>query len=231
MIENKRILAVIPARCGSKGIPHKNIVDLGGRPLIDYTIQAALGSKYVDRLVVSTDDEEIALVSKTCGADVPFLRPDYLSSDTAKSIDALIHAVEFCEDEEGQTYDIIVLLQATSPFRDSADLDGALERFMATGEQGVVSMNEVDENPVLIRTMDETGKLTKLMDTTSTVRRQDMKKFYFVNGAIYINNRKTLDRDTSLNDNPVGYVMPMSHSIDIDDVSDLEYARFIKANS
>ncbi|MCF0184977.1 MAG: acylneuraminate cytidylyltransferase family protein [Bacteroidaceae bacterium] len=228
MIENKRILAVIPARGGSKGIPHKNIVDLGGRPLIDYTIQAALGSKYVDRLVVSTDDEEIALVSKACGADVPFLRPDYLSSDTAKSIDALIHAVEFCEDEESKAYDIIVLLQATSPFRDSGDLDGALERFIATGELGVVSMNEVEENPVLIRTMDESGNLTKLMDTSSTVRRQDMKKFYFVNGAIYINNRKTLNRATSLNDNPVGYVMTLDHSIDIDDMSDLEYARFLK---
>ncbi|MCF0129935.1 MAG: acylneuraminate cytidylyltransferase family protein [Pseudobutyrivibrio sp.] len=222
------MLAVIPARGGSKGIPHKNIVDLGGRPLIDYTIQAALGSKYVDRLVVSTDDEEIALVSKACGADVPFLRPDYLSSDTAKSIDALIHAVEFCEDEESKAYDIIVLLQATSPFRDSGDLDGALERFIATGELGVVSMNEVEENPVLIRTMDESGNLTKLMDTSSTVRRQDMKKFYFVNGAIYINNRKTLNRATSLNDNPVGYVMTLDHSIDIDDMSDLEYARFLK---
>lgn len=225
MINGKRVLAVIPARGGSKGIPHKNIVDLNGKPLIAYTIEAALQCKYVDRVVVSTDDDEIAEVSKRFGADVPFIRPAYLSTDTAKSIDALLHAVEFCEQREG-VYDIVTLLQATSPFRDAKDLSGALEMYESSGNKSIVSVHVASENPILLRQRDEQGNVYPILNAPSTVRRQEMETYYTVNGAFYINSREQLTQDVSLNDNDIGYVISRRHGIDIDDVDDLEYARW-----
>lgn len=226
MINDKRVLAVIPARGGSKGIPHKNIVDLGGKPLIAYTIEAALQCKYIDRLIVSTDDEEIADVAKKHEAEVPFIRPEHLSSDQSKTIDALLHAVEYCEKEDGP-YDVVVLLQATAPFRDGEDITNALNKYINHNEQSVVSVHKVADHPLLIRCMDESGEVSSILQMSSTVRRQEMPNYYVVNGAIYINNRSELSSETSLNDNKVGCEISEIHGIDIDDVSDLEYARWI----
>lgn len=221
MIQNRTILAMIPARGGSKGIKDKNITPLAGKPLITYTIEAALQSRYIDRVVVSTDSEKIAEVARNAGADVPFLRPAELASDTAKSIDAVLHCIQVCQG------DIFLLLQPTSPLRTAEDIDAAIETFIAHGEKGLCSVNEIGDHPILTRTMDEEGNLKPLMGENSTVRRQDMPAFYHVNGAIYINRIDEINRDTSFNDNPVGYVMPRQRSVDIDTAEDLRIAEMI----
>ena len=221
MINDRTILAMIPARGGSKGIKDKNITPLAGKPLITYTIEAALQSRYIDRVVVSTDSEKIASVARAAGADVPFLRPAELASDTARSIDAVLHCIRVCQG------DIFVLLQPTSPLRTAEDIDAAIETFIAHGEKGLCSVNEIGDHPILTRMMDGDGMLQPLLNTNSTVRRQDMPTFYHVNGAIYINRIDEINRDTSFNDNPVGYVMPRERSVDIDTVEDLRIAEML----
>ena len=226
VINSRRVLALIPARGGSKGIPRKNIQDLGGHPLIWHSIRAATGSVYVDDCLVSTDDEEIATVARDCGAQVPFLRSPELAQDGSKTIDCMVETVTRLADM-GRHYDIVVLLQATSPFRTATDLDRALERFEELGERGLVSISEVDTSPILMRTMADDGTLAHLLDLDSTVRRQDMPTYYTVNGAIYINRAEEIRPETSLNDNPVGWVLDRSRALDIDEPADLEEARRI----
>lgn len=224
MIAGKSVLAIIPARGGSKGIPHKNIAPLGGKPLITHTILAAKNCPYIDRVLVSTDDTAIAEVSRNSGADVPFLRPDYLSSDTARSIDAILHAVSFCAACDRE-YDLMILLQPTSPLRTGDDITHALEFFMEHHCDSLLSLSELEEHPILTRQIDEhTKRLKPLLPVGSTVRRQDMPPYYHVNGAIYINYCRDLTADTSLNDNHYGYVIPFPHGLDIDTPQDLELA-------
>lgn len=224
MYKGKRILAVIPARGGSKGIPHKNIIQLAGKPLISYTIEAGENSKYIDYVMVSTDDEEIAMVSKKCGASIPFMRPAELASDASKTIDAIIHAVEGLE-EIGEKFDALVLLQPTEPLRTAADVDGAIEKYYEASCKPLVSVSEVDDHPFLIRSI-EGDRLKPLLDVSSTCRRQDMPKYYRVNGCIYINPISELNKNTSFNDNEIPYVMERSHSVDIDELSDLAMAEY-----
>lgn len=222
MFKDKKFLAVIPARGGSKGIPHKNIVDLCGRPLISYTIEAALRSRYIDYVIVSTDDEEIAEVSKGCGAEVPFLRSAELATDTSKTIDSVIYTISRLQDL-GKRFDTVVLLQPTQPLRTAEDIDGAIEKYEECGGVALASVSEVDDHPILIRSI-EKGRLIPLLNTSSTCRRQDMPFFYRVNGCIYINEISEINRDTSFNDNPIPYMMDKSHSVDIDEVLDLAVA-------
>lgn len=224
MYKDKTILAIIPARGGSKGIPHKNIIELCGRPLISYTIEAGLKSRYIDYLMVSTDDEQIAKISKECGAEVPFMRPLELASDTSKTLDAVLHAIHTLQ-KIGRDYDSLVLLQPTQPLRTAADIDGAIERYYECGETSLVSISEVDDHPILIRTVED-NKLKPLLDMSSTCRRQDMPKFYRVNGCIYINKISELHDNTSFNDNEMPYLMEKDHSVDIDELSDLVIAEY-----
>lgn len=226
MIGTHSVLAIIPARGGSKGIPHKNIVLTGGKPLIAHTIEAAKNCPCIDKVLVSTDDKEIAQVSRAYGADVPFLRPDYLSSDTARSIDAVLHAISFCAGHD-RPYDIAVLLQPTSPLRTGEDITHALDYFIEHNCDSLLSLSELEEHPILTRQIDaETKRLKPLLSMKSTVRRQDMPPYYHVNGAIYINYCRDLTADTSLNDNHYGYVLPFPHGLDIDTPQDLELASF-----
>ena len=229
MYEGKRILAFIPARGGSKGIKNKNIVDLAGKPLIAYTIEAAVGSMYIDKVIVSTDSSEIADVAKKHGADVPFLRPSELASDHSKTIDAVIHAIRFFK-EIGDSYDVLVLLQPTQPLRTSSDIDDSIVYFFEKGGRGLVSISPVQDNPILIRTINDEGNVSSILGTNSTCRRQDMKEYYRVNGCIYINNLDEINGDTSFNDNPVGFKMDVSHSVDIDDYVDLNTAEYYLKN-
>ena len=152
MIEGKRVLALIPARGGSKGIKDKNITPLCGKPLIAYSVLAAKNSRYIDDVVVTTDSERIAETAKAYGAEVPFLRPAELASDTAKTIDAVLHAVKWLEDHQ-KSYDLLVLLQPTQPLRRTEDIDGAIELCIQRDMQDVVSVKEVSEHPILMRTI------------------------------------------------------------------------------
>ena len=216
-------LAYIPARGGSKGIPKKNIAEIGEMPLIAFTIVAALKSGLFDKVMVSTDSEEIAAVARQYGAWVPFLRYAEFAQDTSKTIDAVISDKGRLE-ALGEKFDEFVLLQCTSPFRTAKDIQGAV----ALAEKvhgGVVSISPVEEHPILMRTVDETGKVSRVLNCSSTCRRQDMPPYYRVNGAIYVNFWNELTPDLSLNDNPYGYVMERKDSLDIDTKADLEAAR------
>ena len=224
MFDNRRILAVIPARGGSKGIPHKNIIDLCGKPLIAYTIEAAINSKYIDYVMVSTDDDEIANIALKYGAQVPFMRPTELASDTAKTIDAILHCISSLKNI-GKIFSDLILLQPTEPLRNNKDVDSAIESYYTYNRQPLVSVSEVDDHPILIRSIKE-NRLMPLLNVSSTCRRQDMPNYYRVNGCIYINPVEYLDENTSFNDNIIPYVMEKSHSVDIDDLSDMALAEY-----
>lgn len=223
MYKENKILAIIPARGGSKGIPRKNIINLVGKPLIEYTIEAARKSEYIDCVFVSTEDEEIASISERAGAYVPFFRPKELALDTSKTIDAIMYSIRNLSDI-GERYDTLVLLQATQPLRTTDDIDSAIQKFFESGCRPLASVCEVDDNPVLIRTI-QNNQLVRLLDVQSTVRRQDMPKYYRVNGCIYINSISQLDENTSFNDNEYPYIMDRDRSIDIDEMRDVYLAK------
>lgn len=223
MYKNKTVLGIVPARGGSKGIPRKNIIDLCGKPLIAYTIEAGLNSKYIDCVMVSTDDAEIKEVALGYGAQVPFMRPPELATDKSKTIDAIVYTLDKLK-ELGEKYDVLVLLQPTQPLRTSDDIDDAINIFFDFGEIPLASVSEVDDNPVLIRTIDH-NRLVPLLNTSSTIRRQDMPIYYRVNGCIYINKISDIDKQTSFNDNLIPFIMKKNHSVDIDDVSDVLVAK------
>lgn len=226
MFQDKRIVALIPARGGSKGIKNKNIRPLAGKPLIAHTVEYAAASGYIDDVVVSTDSEEIANVAKAYGALVPFLRPAALASDTARTIDAVVHAIQTLR-TMGRTYDALVLLQPTSPLRTDEDIDRAIEAFYGRGGACLASVSAVSDHPLLIRSIDAEGNLVHLLDANSTCRRQDMPSFYRINGAIYIFRIDDIDADTSFNDAAIPYVMTEERSVDIDTIGDFEYAEWL----
>ena len=222
MYQDKRILAIIPARGGSKGIPHKNITNLCGKPLIGYTIEAGKQSTYIDDVVVSTDDLEIKKVSEQYGASVPFIRDGHIASDEAKTISVVVDAIQRLR-ASGQEYDVVVLLQPTSPLRTAEEIDVAIEVFFQHQMEGVVSVNVTDISPFLLRII-HNHKLHRIIDESSTIRRQDMPTYYEVNGAIYINRVEEVTEDLSFNDNPIPYIMNRGHSVDIDTWDDLTAA-------
>ena len=225
MFNTQKILALIPARGGSKGIKDKNIISLAGKPLIAYSIETAKCSKYIDDIVVTTDSEKIAEISKHYGASVPFIRPTELAADTSKTIDAVLHAIKTLK-TMGKEYDTLVLLQPTQPLRTYKDVDGAIEEYYKNDREGLVSVSCVNDSPLLIRSINENGKLVNLLSQNSTCRRQDMPEYYKVNGCIYINKTDEIDENTSFNDNRVPFIMRKEHSIDIDEMSDLYLTQY-----
>ena len=224
MYQGKKILALIPARGGSKGIKDKNIKELHGRPLIAYSIACGLQSKYVDSVVVTTDSEKIAEVSRQYGARVPFMRPAEYALDTSPTVQAVSHAIRALK-EMGETYAAFVLLQPTQPLRTSEDVDAAIETYFEKGEQNLISVCPVSEHPQLIRSIDKDGKMERIFTSTAT-RRQDMPTFYRVNGCIYINNMEIFDEVNGMRDYSVPFIMERSHSVDIDDLADFYLAEY-----
>lgn len=226
MINGKeRVLGVIPARGGSKGVPKKNIKLLGGKPLIQWSIEAATGSKIIDRVIVSTDCNEIASVSENLSCEVPFKRPGYLATDTANSIDVLIHAIESLESD----YDWVVLLQPTSPFRSSHHIDEAFELMLKNLKKSCVGVVESNKSPEWMYWLsDDKKSLKKIIDKDSPTRRQDCKTSYVVNGAIYICKIDDLKKTMRvMNDDSLPYVMSEKDSLDIDSLIDLKMAEII----
>lgn len=221
MYKDKTFLAIIPARGGSKGIPRKNIINVNGKPLIQYTIDEAKKSKYIDKIIVSTEDQEIADVALSCGAEIPFIRTEDLSKDTSKSIDVVLDAI-YKLNALGYKYDYVILLQPTQPLRKSFHIDQAVEKIIEYNEDSLLSISEVREHPILMKTIDENGRLQSLLNKSSDVRRQEFEKIYIVNGAIYINKiNEKLNKETSLNDNRLAYVMDKKYNLDIDEPEDL----------
>ncbi len=228
MYKNKRILAIIPARGGSKGIPRKNIRPLAGKPLIAYSILPAKQSKYIDRLIISSDDQEIIAVAKSFGAEAPFVRPSELASDTAKSLPVMQHAVKFCEVAEGGKYDFVVLLEPTGPMRVTEDIDGAIEMAINKEADSVVGLMELeDANPVRVKKI-VNGKIEPFcIPEPEGLRRQDQEKAYLRNGSIYVFRRDSLVENNSLwGKESLAYVMPRERSVNIDEESDFLVAEY-----
>lgn len=226
MIAGRRVLALIPARGGSKGLPGKNIQPVDGRPLLDWSITAARGSRYVDRVILSSDDEAIIDVARACGCDVPFRRPAALATDEATTLDVILHALDALPG-----YDLLVLLQPTSPLRASADIDTACERLVDHGASSCVSVCAVEQSPYWMYTIDD-GQLRPIVEMPAGVaRRQDLPPVYMLNGAVYAVDivRLRVTR-TIITTDTVAHVMPMERSIDIDTAADFEaFQRMVSA--
>lgn len=216
------VIAVIAARGGSKGLPRKNVLPLGDLPLIAWSIAAARAAKCIDRVIVSTDDLEIAEVAQAAGADVPFLRPPELATDTATSADVLAHALTTVPG-----FDAAVLLQPTSPFRTALDLDRAFKKWQSSGAASCVSMCHATESPWLMFSRAAGGRIEKLLPTPpGGLRRQDLPHAYVLNGAFYfVKNAQFLADRAFVHPDTVGYGMSLEHSLDIDIAADLDMAR------
>jgi CMP-N,N'-diacetyllegionaminic acid synthase len=227
MYMGKTFLAIIPARSGSKGIYKKNIIEVNGKPLIDYTIEEAKKSIYLDKIIISTDSEEIAKIAENCGAEVPFLRPEELARDESKTIDVLVHLVDNLK-IKGISYDYLVLLQPTQPLRKSWHIDESIVKIIEENAENLLSISSVREHPILFRTVDKNDRVHSLLNMNSTVRRQDFPEFFKVNGAIYINKlNEMFNKNVSLNDNTLCYIMDKKYDIDIDDPIDLEIFKIL----
>lgn len=222
MIDGREVLAIVPARGGSKGLPRKNVLDLAGQPLIGWTLAAAAESAYLDRCIVSTDDDEIAEVARRHGGDVPFMRPADLATDDADTFDAIRHAIERLPG-----YGITVILQPTSPLRITADIDRAIELMVQQDAPSCVSVVEPAKSPFWSYRIDG-HRLRPLFDAQySRMRRQALPPAYALNGAVYVASTPwLLAHGNCLGDDTVAYVMPAERSIDIDTAFDLELAAF-----
>jgi len=221
MIKQKKILAVIPARGGSKGIPRKNIREVGGKPLIAWTIEEAKKSQYLDRIILSSDNEEIIQVAKNYGCEVPFIRPSDLALDNTPGVAVLLHAIEMLPD-----YDYAVLLQPTSPLRSVADIDGCITTCINNMLKSLVTITIAEKSPYWMFTKDSRNLLHPILEhspNTLITRRQDLPVYFTLNGAINICDCKWLKKNKKLlAETTYGYEIPKSRSIDIDTLFDLK---------
>lgn len=237
MYKGKSILAIVPARGQSKGIPRKNIKILVGKPMIAWSIEAAINSKYIDRIVVSTDDEEIKQISLKYGAEVPFLRPEELARDNTQSSDAIFFTVERLKSIENEKYDFILLLQPTSPLRTEIHIDESIEKLIDNSNNfdALISITELEHPIYWNRTIDRNNVLKNYIeyDKDKKYRRQDFEKLYRLNGCIYLINTETFLRYKSFEtENTLAYVMERKVSIDVDDIVDFELAEYyLKSNN
>ena len=222
-IQGKRVLGITLARGGSKGIKNKNLSMIGGKNLIDFTIEESLKSKFLDRYIISTDSKDIKEHCISRGAEVPFLRPSSLASDTASSTDALQHAVYFCEEDKNK-FDIIVELMCTNPFKTFKDIDKCIEMLVDNQADSVIGMCKVEEyHPARLKKI-VNGKIIDFCVPETKGRRQDLRPFAYIrNGSIYALTRKYLMIDNLRfgGNNSYAYLMPSDKSINIDSPYDL----------
>ena len=225
MINNKRLLALIPARSGSKRLPHKNSLNLGGKPLIAWSIDAGLQSKYVDRVVVSTESNAIAAIAKHYGADIPFIRPEILASDTATTIDVVRHAISMLE-KENDFYDYILLLQPTSPLRKSTHIDKAF-KVLKKGFHNLVSVSI--SNKSFYKSLGINGKkIQPLFPKFYNANDQKIPNIFEPNGAIYIFLLKEFLKKRKIPINNLCiYVMSKKESLDINSLKDFKILKKI----
>ena len=216
-----RVVAIVPARGGSKGIRGKNVAPLGGRPLIAHTIRAAEAARTIDRVVVSTDSDAIARAARAAGAEVPFRRPARLASDSATTEAVVRHALAELS-RAGEHPDIVVVLQPTSPLRTAADIDSAVRLLRRTRAPSVVTVTRVDHPVEWLFRIDRRRKLTAVVRGSASARRQDTRPAYRLNGAIYAVRRDEFLRTGRLRTaESLAYEMPRERSIDIDEPMDL----------
>lgn len=221
------ICAIVPARGGSRGIPRKNLRPFQGRPLVCHAVDAALGATLVDRVIVSTDDPDIAAVARTAGAETPFLRPASLATDETPTLPVLQHAVR-CLEEHGAAITAVVVLQPTSPLRSAAHVDAAVRLFLDSKANSVASVCEVDHSPYWMHRLDGDRLVPFAPEGAAYLRRQDLPPVYRLNGAIYVTGRSVvMDQGRVLGDDTRAFVMDRHHSVDIDDEIDFQLAELL----
>lgn len=223
MIGGRSVLGLIVARGGSKGVPGKNILVVGGRPLIQWSIDAARRSRSIDRLILSSDDPSIMDAARQAGCDVPFRRDAALATDDASSIDVVVDALD-----RVPGYDIVVLLQPTSPLRTAADIDEAIELLVSSGAPSCVSICEADVHPYWMFRRAENGRLSQFASPPGGMpqRRQDLPTAWSLNGAVYVADCEWLRKSrTFVTPETVGYPMPADRSLDIDTAEDVQELR------
>jgi CMP-N,N'-diacetyllegionaminic acid synthase len=222
MIHGKSVIAVIPARGGSKGLPGKNIRPIGGKPLIAWSIEKARKSRHLDEILVSTDSEEIAAVARAHGAHVPFLRPAQLATDRASSYDVIRHALAYHR-EQGREFAYTVLLEPTSPLREDDDIDRMLEKLDRLADQfdSIVSVGEVAEHPAIIKRLVGDRIEAFVPELAATTRRQDNAPAYFPYGVAYIAKTATLlDENTFYARRCTAFAIQRYQNYEIDDIHD-----------
>lgn len=228
MYNNKSFLAIIPARGGSKGIKDKNIINLKGKPLIAYTIDAAKESQVFDEIIVSTDSLKIAEISKSFGAKVPFLRPKELANENAKTVDVIIHALNYYVNKKIE-FDYFMLLQPTSPLRNPKDIKNAVNLLFEKNANSVVSVCETEHSPLWSNTLpDDLSLANFIKQEVKNIPRQELPRYYRINGAIYISNVDFFISEKDFyGEKSYAYIMPPERSIDIDNLVDLKLAEIL----
>jgi len=234
-----RTLYLITARGGSKGVPGKNLKKLGGLSLVGFKARAAKKTKSCTKLAISTDAEDIAEDARAHGAEVPFIRPPELASDTAKSSDVIAHAIAFYEGK-GERYDAIMLLEPSAPFARPEDYDGAVAMMQNTGANAVVGMRRMEVSSTFVGPIDEDGRIGNIVKKMKRERvgnggqlRQEMRPEFTMNGALYLFGWeffKTHENIYADENGTYGYVMPDELSLEIDEMRDLSYAEFLVDN-
>lgn len=235
MIDHAKVLALVPARQGSKGLPGKNIRQLGGKPLLAWPIAAARGSRYVDRVVISTDSPEFAVLAVEAGAEAPFLRPAVLAGDTASSVDVILHAIDFLE-ASGERFEYVVLLEPTSPLTESSDIDRALEMLFAqrTVADSIVGITaHVSAHPAFAVSRASSGLISPHAspDFGALPRRQDIAPLYALDGSLYASSVASIrERRSFYHDRTLSYVTPRWKSFEVDDLLDFICIEAVLAN-
>lgn len=233
MINNKTFLAIIPARKGSKGVPGKNIKKINGNPLISLSIQEARKSKYIDKLIVTTNSQEVANIAIQIGAEVPFLRPEKLAQDDSNATSVILHALDFPSIKE-LDFDYFIYLQPTSPFRTAEHIDSAIENIIKNNDaSSLVSVCTPLKHPYWMKSINQKGFLKELIQTENIFHnRQELPDVYAVNGAIYICKLFVFVLDqTFYKRNCIPFIMSANDSIDIDTIDEWKYAEYLIKNS
>lgn len=228
MFKGKRIIAIIPARSGSKGLPDKNIRPLDGKPLIAYSIVQAQETGIFDEIFLSTDSKKYAIIAEQYGANVPFFRSDKLATDTASTWDCIKEALDQYS-AVGRVFDIFVILQPTSPLRLARDIIAAVETMMLNHADAVVSVSEAHHSPLWYNTLPENKSLNGfLREEIQTKTRQALPTYYRINGAVYVVKTESFLRSQNIYDcNSFAYIMPRENSIDIDTLLDFSIAEHL----
>ncbi|MCL6479774.1 MAG: acylneuraminate cytidylyltransferase family protein [Peptococcaceae bacterium] len=224
MIDGKSVLAVIPARGGSRGVPRKNIRMVAGKPLIAWTIEEAKKSLYIDRLVLSSEDEEIIAVARSWGCEAPFVRPPELAGDDTPGIEPVLHALKIIPG-----YDYVVVLQPTSPMRTAGDIDGCIEQCVRQGSGACVSVTEPDKSPYWMYVLGGGNRMKPLIAADINIsRRQDLPRVYVLNGAVYVARCEWLLKTrTFLHEETTAFPMDKLNSIDIDNELDIRVCEML----
>jgi len=219
MIEGKKILAIIPARSGSKGVPGKNLRKVMGKPLLAYTIEEANKSDYIDRLIISSDDRNIISVAEKYGAEAPFVRPSHMAQDSSPVVDAIKHALD-----ELPGYDYILLLQPTSPLRLSEDIDACIRKTVLSNAKACISVTKPENSPYWMFRLDAKDRIYPMLESDYTEsRRQDLPVAYIPNGALYLSKAEWFLKSMCfVSDDTIAFVMPNERSLDIDSEIDFQ---------